>query len=97
MLPTLLLALWAASVRSPRCHAESISVAADGRIFRERLSALETAAGQSSQPPSLSLQSLCRGLTRSQAARLFYQVCGAQLPDASICLPLPTIGAIAAS
>ena len=46
-----------------------------GRIFRERLSALEAAT---SEPSSLSLRSLCRSLTRSQAARLFYQVCGVQ-------------------
>ncbi len=57
-----------------------------GRIFRERLSALEAAASPTGTPPSLSLHSLCRSLTRSQAARLFYQVCGAQLPTLCGCL-----------
>ena len=48
-----------------------------GRIMRERISALEASVSKAGVAPPLTLHALCRGLTRSQAARLFYQVCGA--------------------
>ena len=48
------------------------------RFLRERFQVLESQEASGTEPAVLSVLALTRGLTRSEAAKLFYQVCGAR-------------------
>lgn len=68
--------------RNPR----ALSSLASRRFLRERFQVLESQEAAGAAPAVASVLALTRGLKRSEAAKLFYQVCGAPF----LCRPCPS-------